>query len=65
MSPDRRKHRRSTPDRRDEVHRLPGVWTEAERQRRVQQIREERHDEYAITVRPANADLVLHAKSTA
>ena len=47
---DRRKQGRSTQDRRDWRTRLEGSWTEAERHRRVTQMREEHHDRHAVTV---------------
>jgi hypothetical protein len=50
-APDRRKQGRTTEDRRDRLTRLEGVWTEAERCRRVSEFREEHHDSRAITVR--------------
>lgn len=49
--PERRKQGRTTEDRRDRLTRLEGVWTEAERWRRVSEFREEHHDSHAITLR--------------
>lgn len=49
-STDRRKHGRAIEDRCDQRTRLEGAWTDAERARRVAEVREEHHDRYAITV---------------
>jgi len=48
--PDRRKKGRTSQERRDVRTRLEGIWTEAERTRRIAEIREEHHDRHAITV---------------
>ena len=47
---DRRRTGRTTEDRRAQRVRLEGVWTEAERARRVAQMRDEHHDRHAITI---------------
>ena len=47
---DRRKEARRTSDRRNQKTRLPGSWSEAERQLRTAAIREELHDSRAKTI---------------
>jgi hypothetical protein len=48
--PDRRRIGRTTAERRDFRTRLEGLWTEAERQRVIRTIREERRDARAVTI---------------
>jgi hypothetical protein len=49
--PERRRIGRTTNERRDWRTRLEGIWTEAERERFIQAVREQRHDAQAVTVR--------------
>jgi hypothetical protein len=47
---DRRRIGRTTRERRDLLTRLEGLWTEAERQRFIRTLREERQDAKAVTI---------------
>jgi hypothetical protein len=49
-TPDRRRVTRSSPERRNLTTRAEGVWTDAERDRFIQQVREARRDAHAITI---------------
>jgi hypothetical protein len=52
---DRRRIGRTTRERRDLLTRLEGLWTEAERQRFIRTLREERRDAKAITIQAGHS----------